>query len=378
MLGRLRTMTGPSRLVSGASAHGAAEAVAALRAALRASDVDAAQAVRWLRPRPPGERDLLSDLAVAEGLTSAVEQLSRFWSEARVALETVRPVDTNEAEVYERLELPGQTLPIVSLVRRESGESPWLVVCTNEAKDERFTLWLGVEAESLDEAAFAARPQSPGDLLMEGERGVLGHRREPWILHVRGLFEPEEWPEYMPGEGLKVLEVAAALDPRPGRRRGQMEWNMAAVGALCDQLGAQAAYALGTKRALHPRAIQAASQGLSAEAAQRFWVEIDQSDDYIFTRGLGLLGLPEIEAPRSVVRADVEPIVRWLASELLRANPGPTLGTELVMADQSALLVAGRRGPRRGRSYGRFGAYALAKSDPNLRKGSQTRMRVPT
>src|SRR5690606_21345408 len=70
--------------------RGASEAVDALRAALRAGDVEAVQQRRWLAPRPPGERDLLSDMAAAEGIQTAVRRLSKFWQRTAVRREGVR------------------------------------------------------------------------------------------------------------------------------------------------------------------------------------------------------------------------------------------------------------------------------------------------
>ena len=208
--------------------HGAAEAVEQLRAALRRSDVEAAQRVRWLAPRPPGERDLLSDLAAGEGIAPAIHRLSKFWQRADVKLERVREIDPLEVEVYERLHLPGESLPIMSLVRRESEQSGWRVVCTNEAQDERFVLWVTVPPEPVDDVAwtrsFVERYGATGELLMDGDTGVLGHPARGWLVHVRGPSAPARWPAVLPGEGSEILELATALSPFSEERGAQMQW----------------------------------------------------------------------------------------------------------------------------------------------------------
>jgi hypothetical protein len=369
---------------AGPASHAAVDAVRSLRDALRNADVEAAQAVRWLAPRPPGERDLLSDLAAAEGLSPAVRRLSRFWRRARVQLERVRPITPLEVEVYERLALPGESLPIVSLVRRESERARWRVVCTNEAYDERFGLWIAVTARSVNDVAwtraFTERHGARGELLMDGDGGVLGHPERGWLVHVRGPFVPPAWPAVLPGEGGRVVELGTALSPDPRDRRRQLEWMLQAARAFVEQLDGQAAYVPAHDKLILAQALAAAADGaLTPQQTFRFWARLEEADGHVFTTGLRQLGLPEVEAPvdlRGSTEATAR-LVRWMGGMLLDTQVEPSLGTELVLGDESVLLVGGRRGPRRGRSYGRWGAVRLAGADAAFGRGSRTRMRVP-
>lgn len=364
--------------------HGAAEAVRALRASLRESDVQGAQKVRWLAPRPPGERDLLSDMAAAEGLSNAVQRLAKFWRRAEVRLERVREIDPLEAEVYERLQVPGESLPIVSVVRRESEQAEWQVVCTNEAQDERFVLWVTTSADAIDDVAwtraFVERHGAHGELLMDGATGVLGHPDRGWLVHVRGPFVPARWPDVLPGEGGGVLELATALSPAQDERRLQTRWMLQAAEVFLSELRGEAAYCPGLEKLVMPQALAAAAAGrLSADQSFRFWARLEESDGWFHSRGLRQLGLPEVEAPVDLLgdRERTRRLVRWLGASMLDARALPSLGTELVLDDESILLVGGRRGPRRGRSYGRWGAIGLIRTDPAFGRGSRTRMRVP-
>lgn len=372
-------MTSPSQPTSPAATSGAAEAVAHLRDALVAGDVERAQSHRWLKPRPPGERDLLSDLAAAEGVAPAVRQLSKFWSRADVYLEHIRVIDEHEVEVYERLVLPGENLPIMSLVRREAAGRPWGVVCTNEALDERFRLWISVDSDSIDDAAWSRAFPEPGDLLMTDDGGVLGHNELGWLVHVRGPYVPGEWPEGLPGES-HLVELAVALAAVPQDRREQLRWMLAAACTTLDQLGGHGAYRPAEKKLLLPDMLKrAAAAELAPREALYFWASMKESNGFVLTEGLHLLGLPEVEAEIEVI-GDAERtrrIVEWIATTMVGARQMPAAGTELVIGERSLVLAPGRRGPRRGASYGRWGALRVREIVGKLARGSRTRMRVP-
>ncbi len=372
-----------SAMPSDPSERSAAEAVHALRSALRHSDVDAMQNARWLAPRPPGERDLLSDLAAAEGLEPAVRRLSRFWRRAEVRLERVRMISPLEAEVYERLALPGESLPILSLVRRTAADSGWRVVCTIEAYDEKFTLWLTSERDTIDDVAwsrtFMEKFGRGADLIMdEGNAGVLGDPEYGWLAHVRGPFVPRAWPDQLPGEGSSIVELTAALTPEWDARRAQLTWLLQAGATFLDHLGGPAAYLPSHEKLVLPQALEVAVRGeLRPEQALRFWARVEEADHHFVTSGLRQLALPEVEAPTNLLS---EPgvaarLVRWLGGQLIEGTTMPAIGTELVFGDQTLAIVAGRRGPRRGKSYGRWGALRIAASDPQ-QKGRKSRMRL--
>jgi hypothetical protein len=379
------TSTNPPTLPGEGAEREAAVAVEALRAALRKGDAETVQSVRWLAPRPPGERDLLSDLAAGEGLEHAVRRLSRFWRRAEARVERVRLVSALEAEVYERLGLPGESLPIVSLVRRAAIDAPWRVVCTNEAHDERFTVWLGSSSDDIDDVAwsraFEARFGGGAELVMDGIAGVLGAPDEAWLAHVRGPFLPLAWPPILPGEGGSLVELAAALTPQWEPRGAQIEWLLRAAAVFLDELGGAAAYFPAHEKLVMARALDAAVRGeLRPEQAMRMWARIDDADGHVFTSGLRQLGLAEVEAPRALMgdpRATAA-LVRWLGAKLIESSHDVlALGTELVLSDRTFTIVPGRRGPRRGKSYGRWGALCIADVEERLKRGSRTRIRVP-
>lgn len=354
------------------------EPVAAFRAALIARDVERVQALRWLAPRPPGERDLLSDMAAAEGIGHAIQELSRFWRRATVHLERVRVVDVHEAEVYERLSLPSESLPIVTLLRRESAAVPWKVVCTNEAYDERCVLWLPVGAAGVDDGALSHALPEGSELLMDGDSGVLAHGA--WLVHVRGPVIPTEWPEGLPGQTPQVLELASALAPDPGARREQLRWLLRCARALLPELGGHAVYLKRERRVMMPEAIDRILAGTVTPAqAVRFWARVDHAEGHVHTDGLRLLGLPEIEASETLLGegGKVRELVTWLAERVVKAEQMVAPGTEVSVGDRQLVIVGGRRGPRRGRSYGRCGAVRLIDAADVVRRGSRSRMRAP-
>lgn len=364
--------------------HEALAAVRSLREALRSADVEAVQAVRWLAPRPPGERDLLSDLAAAEGISSAIHRLCRFWQQAEVRPERVRCITPLEVEVYERLSLPGESLPVVTLLRREAEDSPWRVVCTTEAQDERFTLWVAVVDAEVNDVewthAFTARHGERSELVMDGDVGVLGHPTRGWLVNVRAPFVPSSWPDALPGEGGRVLELSTGLSPDAEDRREQLGWMLQAARVFLEQLGGQAAYVPAHDKLVLAQALGAAADGLlTPEQMFRFWARLEEADGYIFTTGLRYLGVPELEAPSDLLSSvdATARLVRWLGGASLDASIAPCLGTELLLGEASVLLVGARRGPRRGRSYGRWGALALVRTEESFARSSRTRMRVP-
>jgi hypothetical protein len=361
----------------------AASCVQSLRAALRRADVESVQSVRWLAPRPPGERDLLSDLAAAEGLEVAVRRLGRFWRRADVKLERVRSIGPLEAEVYERLLLPGESLPIVSLVRRPSAESSWRVVCTNEAHDERLTLWLPAMRGGVDDVAwsraFAQRFGEGGELIMDGLTGVLGDPDQGWLAHVRGPFRPGAWPDGLTGEE-HLVELTALLVPDRDARLEQLAWVVQAATIFREHLGAAGAYLPSLGKLLPGEALErAVTEALRPDPLLRLWARTHEADGHVVTSGLRVLGLPELEAPSALFGAAVATahVVGQVGAKLIEGgSPEGLMATDLMVGDRTFRAVPGRRGPRRGRSHGRWGALGLVEDD-RVRRGSRTRLRLP-
>jgi hypothetical protein len=364
-----------------ASDRAAAETVNAFRTALRSANLDAVQSFRWLAPRPPGERDLLSDLAAAEGVERAIRKLSRFWRKAAVRIERVRAVDALESEVYERVSLPGEALPIVTLLRRTTPEAPWRVVCTNEAHDERFAIWLTSESDNIDDVAwsflFGERYGGGAELIMDGETGVLGDPANGWLSHVRGPIVPRAWPDTLPGEGGRIVELKTALTPTAEDRWAQLIWILQTSAVFLAHGGGPAAYLPTHQKVVLARAIDHAASGrLTAEQTARFWARVETVDKHVVTSGMRQLALPEIEAP--IELGDITPkLVGWLAAMLVEDGTLASHGTELALGDTSFVLGPARRGSRRGKSYGRWGAIRIARIDPSEKRPSRNRIRIP-
>jgi hypothetical protein len=382
MISELMAATPPTRS-SAFDPDDPSQVVAALRDALRRRDAEAVQALRWLAPRPPGERDLFSDLAAGEGVEAAIRRLASFWRKAEVRLERVRTVSDREVEVYERMSVSGESLPIVSLVRRPELHAPWRVVCTNEAHDERFAIWLASGETAIDDVAWSRMFEESwgesADLIMDGASGVLGNPARGWLAHVRGPFTPRAWPEQLPGEGGQVIELTTGLTPESEDRHAQLEWILAAASVFLEQAGGPASYFPTHEKLVLPQALIAAAQGdLTADQSVRFWARLDEIDQHIVTTGLRQLGLPEIEAPVGLGDdPTIAPsLVRWLGGKMVEDQTVPMVGTELVLGDRMFTIGPGRRGPRRGKSYGRWGAVRIGMPDPFDRRGSRTRIRV--
>jgi hypothetical protein len=365
------------------SDRGAADAAQELRSALRKTDLERVQNVRWLAPRPPGERDLLSDLAAAEGIDFAIKRLARFWDRAEVRLERVRAISDLEAEVYERMSLPGESLPIVTLVRRASVEDPWRVVCTNEAHDERFAIWMASSKPAIDDVAwtraFAQRFGGGAELIMDGETGVLGDPEQGWLGHVRGPFTPRVWPAQLPGEGGTIVELTTALAPSSDDRREQLGWVLEAATIFLEHLDGPAAYFPAHDKMILPQGLESAVLAIvTPEQSLRFWARTEEIDGWYVTSGLRQLGLPEIEAPIDLTGDPkmTASLVRWFGARVVEHSTVPAPGTELVLEDRTFTVQLGRRGPRKGKSYGRWGALRIAPAEAWDRRGSRTRMRV--
>ncbi len=226
--------------------------------------------------------------------------------------------------------------------------------------------------------AFAAR-FGGGELIMDGLGGVLGQPERGWLTHVHGPGTPPAWPEQLPGEGGKVVELTTALSSDWADRQGQLQWVLQAAAVFATHLGAGAAYLPAYDKLVLPPALEAAAAGsLRPDQALRFWARTQTVDGHVVTSGLRQLGLPEIEAEADLAGDDTLALVRWLGAKLIASGEdSPAEGTDLVADERTFTIVPGRRGPRRGRSYGRWGAIRVTASEDRFKRGSRTRMRVP-
>lgn len=199
---------------------------------------------------------------------------------------------------------------------------------------------------------------------------------------MRGPFAPRTWPVALPGEGTYVVELATALEQAPEARMRQLEWLLRASSVFLGEQEGAAAYLPAHEKVVVRQAIEmAVTQTLRPDQVVALWARTQELDGHVVTSGLRLLGLPEVEAPRDLFdnTASTTQLVRWLAAQLVETpHELPALGTELVTSTRTFTVEPGRRGPRRGKSYGRYGALRIEPShERGGKRGSWTRLRVP-
>src|SRR5690606_30455407 len=182
-------------------------------------------------------------------------------------------------------------------------DAPWRVVCTNEAHDERFTVWLGATRDQdIDDVAWTRaydeRFGGGAELLMTDATGVLGSADHGWLAAVRGPFIPLSWPRTLPGEGGALIELAAGLTPIGEQRRDQIDWLLRAAAVLLDHAGGAAAYFPAHDKLVMAGAVEAAVRGeLRPDQGVRMWARIDEEDGHVDAIGLRPTGLSEVVAP---------------------------------------------------------------------------------
>jgi hypothetical protein len=328
---------------------------------------------------------MLSDLATARGLDAAVLALSKFWRHSEVRAERVRPVDGLEVEVYEAVRTPrGETLPIVSLLRREAPAAPWKVVCTTETRDERLVLWVPTAEAAVDHAAWAAGYLDAFgeacELRVDGDAAALRRPSVDGLAHLRGPFLPDPWPSILPRRrrDTGVVELRLRLEPDDATRAGQLAWALRGADVTATLLGAEAVYLPAHQKLILADALwQAAREPPTPAEAFRLWARLEQVRGHYLTTGLRLLGCPELEASRHLAdEALVRRLVIWMGQRLL-AGEVPAVGTELLAGEGVFQIAAGRRGPLAGLSYGRWGSLALVPRDGRAQGGERRRLRMP-
>src|SRR5690606_8870020 len=81
-------------------------------------------------------------------------------------------------------EMPGESLPIVTVVRPDADGLPWKIVCTNGARDERLVLWITARGHTVADVAWSRRADAPGALLMLAEVVRRGHPERRALLQL--------------------------------------------------------------------------------------------------------------------------------------------------------------------------------------------------
>lgn len=333
----------------------------AFRRGMRRGDTTRVEA-HWVGPRIDGEEDLFSEAARRDGLDAAIVRVAPFWRGAHEMLESVRHVDDSEAEVYERVALRSEALSVVTLLRRDAEDS-WKVVSSRRAPDDRFRIWLTCTRDALRERAWldlveAELGERPA-LVREGSIAVLTHPMSGPLV-VRGPFVPEQWPEYVPGPAALMLELSARLPHESRARVEQLGWIVRVAHSLLETHGGSAGLLPFHRKLILPRPLRAATEGrLDSRGLFNFWARLRQVDGYLVSSGLEQLALPEVEVSLGAFgQRRAQAIVRELGAQVVASRGA--LGPTVVVGDGRYQVIPGRRGPRAGESYGRWGSVGVA------------------
>lgn len=361
----------------------AVDVVRALTSGLRAGNAEQVRRHRWGQPRPLGERDLLSDMAAADGLPRAVKRLSPFWRGTEIRFQGVRRISELEAEVYDVATAPrGEMLPIVSLVRRQSPGHAWQVVCVNESHHDRLTFWVTCDADVIDGRQwtehFSDAHGAGAELVMDGGEGVVGHPERGWLASLRGPFTPDPWPSSLPLGQTMVVELSLVLERHRNLRRDQLHWFARLADVTATVLRADTIFLPAHEKLVLPDMLwRAARRPLGPPETYRLWAQLEELHHHYYTTGLRILGLPEVEAPVSLLPQPERSrrLLVWLATELVGGKHPPAVGTEIRIGPTTLRVESGRRGPRVGRTYGQWGSLRIEPQGPSARRPPTQRLR---
>jgi hypothetical protein len=393
--------------------HRAHALLDAHRRALAAGDVAAVHETRFDGARAPVERDLFVDLVAAYGLDDAVRRMRRFWRGAETTIVATRVLAGKELEVYERLELregalslggrapsAPSVLRMVTLVREHEGELR--VVSTTEAPDPSLRLfvlsddprpvvepvsWMAAALDRFGRAAAFSADGPPS----RAREAVLAHPNETWSARARG---PVAWgplrrrlsqgSSRLPGAA-SAIEVSLLPEGEPLERARQLAWAGRIAAGLAVELGAPWIYQPRAEKVVDTDTFARVLCGFEADelvdgrGLASAFVRLEDNAGWASTRGLALLGLPEVEVD---VRGFIAPsaarrLVGAVTVGLIEGSVPPEPNGRIVTADGSRVRLAlGRRGPAPGRTYGPFGALALRPPRDAIVAQSGTRLRT--
>lgn len=332
------------------------EGLGAHRDALRSGDSSTVDGTLDRAARRPSERDLLIDLIAAEGLRTAASKVGRFWRQAVTDVEAVRRVGEHEAEVYERLTLPGgdRSMDVVTLLRRGEDDA-WRVVTTQRAPaDVLRARLLGGRQGALDATRVTqelhTRWGRVAELVMaEDGDGVLGHPDRDWVGAVQGV------------DGALEVALVPALDT--ATRREQMVWLSRCLVAIAQHVGAKQAWMPHAHKLIGVEQLEeiAEAPSPSSRALIIAWAGMARDAERVYTVGLRAFGLPELVA--SSRDWNGSPPARKVIAAVARSAVGGATqlvaGRALSVGAVRAVLSDAPRGPAPGSTYGRFGAVLM-------------------
>jgi len=344
----------------------AMRALAELRAALERGDAEAVEPRLDLHAWGAGKRGLLSTLAAKQSVEDAVQQLAPFWQTADYEVQAARVVSPDEVEIYEtvshrNVQAPLQTL---TLLRRRGGH--WRHVTTADTPDEKLvaTLLCPHEPFLTDEPIPDARLERGSG---EG-RWRLVHPEHDWRAALRMGPIPKakaasDDPELAPALARSKHMVSVALSPStdPAVRHAQLVWFANAVAGFGWALDANRVFVPLCDHLLHRRALEVGDEPSVLELAKRY-VVIRASDGWTGTRGMSHFMQPEIEARTMDWKdeAAAARVVDAAADALLSGEIELTVRTEAEVRGLRCWVDYGRRGRRKGETYGRWGSVRLA------------------
>ncbi len=324
------------------------------RHALRVGDGAGVDRTLDHEARRPNERDLLIDLAAAEGVDSAARKLARFWRSAETQVQAVRVIAEREVEVYERVRLPDRhgDVDVATLLRR-GRDGTWRVVVAQRAPSDGLSVRLPAPSARLDDAevtrALLGRWGCRTELIVSGEDGVLREPERGWLAHVQRIDGGYE----------VTLEPAEDEDAR----HAQLVWLARSVAVLGHHLGARRLWVPAARKVVGVEAFEAigAAAAPSSKSLLLVWTALHRDAPLLYTAGLSAFALPELVTDLTAWNDERTARRLLSATALAAAGGGQTLrvGYGYAVGTRRVVLAAGPRGPAAGRSFGRRGALAI-------------------
>ncbi len=402
--------TALSRETESDLAREARSVLEAHRRALAANDVEGVQATLAHDARAPSERDLLVDLAAAYGLAEAVRRMHRFWRNVTTTVTATRVLADRGVEIYEKLSIGGRRdLAMVTLVRERDGSAR--IVSSAEAPDPSLRLLVLSDDPSPridDDAwlrAWADRFGWKAELVIAGphdERfdaepggrvrpwdGTLGHPSQSWLARVRGPVDWASLAKRLARKSQRMPTAASAIEltmtpsGEPQKRGQELAWLGRAAASLAVQIGAPWILLPRTEKIIDTDTfgqVLGAGPAVDGRGLASAFVRLGDHAGWAATRGLTLLGLPEVEIDLShwPDPGAARRLVGMVSVGLIEGRIPPAPSGRRILAAGGVRLraIVGRRGPEPSQTYGRFGALCLLPArDPAVAQ-SGTRIRI--
>lgn len=289
---------------------------------------------------------------------------------AQPAVVAVRWVSDDEAEVYERL---GGGAAGEILTRLIHDGSRWRIAESMPAPDTHQRVEIPFEGplrlapERFAEDYRSLWDRDGGVSHLDDGRVVLQTPKGPidgQVLPAQPGIEAwatDDWTRQMVREHTARLELTRILSDDIGQRLDELTAFTCAATCVLQQTGdavldpgADAMHGTGDFTQLAGEAVT------DLEPLARLWVRVHHRDEIAFTLGMWRFMLPELEMPHApdpdaAARTLRDTVSYVLANDTL-IRPGDTIGPPGAPTFRAA---EGRRGPSKGRSYGRWGSVSL-------------------